>query len=73
MIFNEIEYIWRPHSLSKLTPYQIQPGLTHLDSEASSSYCILRYKNAQKMMQGIMKNTSLQYPIHTIRYCWSYI
>ena len=43
---NRIMYlhtIWRPPSLSELTPYLIQLGLTHLGSEAS--IYIIEYSN----------------------------
>ena len=37
----KIYIIWRPPSLSELTPYQITSGLTHLGSEASK-YCLIQ-------------------------------
>ena len=34
ILLNKLKYNWRPPSLSKLTPYRISLGLTHLASEA---------------------------------------
>ena len=36
-----INYIWRPSSLSELTPIMFNMGLTHLGSEAS--ICDIKY------------------------------
>ena len=42
LIFFNI-YIWRPPSLSELTPMIFNTGLTHLGSEASNYVCIFMY------------------------------
>ena len=52
--------IWRPSSLSKLTPYWISLGLTHLGSEAS----ICLWKNSSKF-----NDIWLSVQFNTI-YCW---
>ena len=38
-----LKYNWRPSNLSELTPCQILSELTHFNSEAPNSYCVIQY------------------------------
>ena len=60
--------IWRPPSLSELTPYQITSGLTHLGSEASiyTKVLSLYLLHAVTNSQGWFKNAKYLHKLSMI-------